>query len=170
MSFEQILAEHTEVHNTLRSSFGNISCVHFFTTQFEYGLRVGPLKVTFDKNVSPHSKSVLVQNAGKKDTKTDFKKVMQLIKKQVDKSKAEQSAIEEYEVIEKMEALDVSASSTASQDCRPEYNKNELKRLAEKHSLLFIRIPKEKRLNVITGGAFLSTVNELTDSMSKLNV
>lgn len=178
MSFEQVLAEHTEVHNTLRSSFGNVPHVHFFVAPSQYGLRVGQLKVTFDKSISPHSKSVLVQNDGKKDTKTDFKKVMQLVKKQVDKSNAEQDAIDEYDVIEKMENLDMT-SSIETTICRPEYNKSELKRLAEKHSLLFIRVPKQKRLNVITGGAFLSTdkdissddlADDITESMNKLNV
>ena len=170
MSFEQILDEHTKVHNNLRSSFGNVRTVHFFVTQTEYGVRVGSLKVTFDKTVSPHSKSVLVQNTGKKDTKTDFKKVVQLIKKQAEMTQVEQSTIDEYDVVEKLEALHVSEPSTALEQCRPEYNKEELKRLADKHSLLFIKVPKEKRLNVITGGVFLSKDNELTDSMSKLHV
>jgi hypothetical protein len=168
MSFEQILVEHTEVHNNLRMSFSASPNVHFFVAPNEYGLKVGSLKVTFDKSVSPHAKSVLVQNAGKKDTKTDFKKAIQLVKKAVDKCKADQQTIDEYDVIEKMEALDVSVPGIQPAIERPEYNKTELMRLAQKHSSLFIRRPKTKRLDVITGGAILRKENELATEMKKV--
>lgn len=155
-SSEEIANEHLEVHRQLRAMLSDVPIVHFFVSSGEYGIHYKTTVMTFNKHQSPHSKSIQFNAKGKKITKIDFKKAVKIVQELYKEAKNEHVDGIVNDMTSNMDELKLQTESTpdetSSEVSLVEYNKENLKRLADKHSNLFIKVSKRKRLDVITGG------------------